>query len=85
MQSDRIGRIADWNTSGSGTDDRATTVSGRGARSSRTQAPAYGAGAPVNTFAYFHGEDESSFSVVDNARSGTARRSAPQSLSLIHI
>lgn len=80
MQSDRIGRIADWNTSGSGTDDRATTVSGRGARSSRTQAPAYGAGAPVNTFAYFHGEDESSFSVVDNARSGTARRSAPQSV-----
>lgn len=50
---------------------------GRAARNTRTSAPSYAAGAPATTFAYFHGEDESSFSVVDNARSAPARRGAP--------
>ena len=77
-KNDRIGRIADWNTSGSTSDDRsaASTVSGRSTRNTRGPAPAYGTGAPVNTFAYFHAEDESSFSVVDNTRSAAARRGA---------
>lgn len=74
-KSERIGRIADWTTGGTATDDRAATAPGRGARSSRSApAPAYASGASSNTFTYFHGEDESSFSVVDNARSAAARR-----------
>ncbi|WFD02268.1 hypothetical protein MOBT1_000950 [Malassezia obtusa] len=80
-KSDRIGRIADWNTVGSTSDDRSagTTVSGRSTRNTRGAAPAYPTGAPVNTFAYFHAEDESSFSVVDNSRSTAARRGAASS------
>jgi len=74
-KSERIGRIADWNTGGAAAEDRATTAPGRGARSSRSApAPAYVSGTTSNTFTYFHGEDESSFSVVDNARSAAARR-----------
>ena len=71
-KSDRIGRIADWNSFGTNAEDRsgASANPGRAARSARSAAaPSYPAGAPVNTFAYFHGEDESSFSVVDHARS----------------
>ncbi|WFD22469.1 hypothetical protein MEQU1_001141 [Malassezia equina] len=77
-KSERIGRIADWNTGGAAADDRATTAPGRGARSSRSApAPAYVSGTSSNAFTYFHGEDESSFSVVDNARSAAARRTTP--------
>ena len=76
-KSDRIGRIADWNTAGTGAEDRNTTVTGRSARSTRSAAaPSYATGAQVNTFAYFHGEDESSFSVVDNARNTAKSRTA---------
>ncbi|WFD30754.1 hypothetical protein MSPP1_001778 [Malassezia sp. CBS 17886] len=79
-KSDRIGRIADWNAAGAGAgDERGSSgaPAGRSARNARsTQAQTRGAGASANTFAYFHGEDESSFSVVDNARSGTTRRGA---------
>lgn len=78
-KSDRIGRIADWNSFGTNAEDRsgASANPGRAARSARSAAaPSYPAGAPVNTFAYFHGEDESSFSVVDHARSAPPRRSA---------
>ena len=81
-KSDRIGRIADWNTAGGTSDDRnaASTVSGRSTRNTRGgSVPAYPTGAPVNTFAYFHAEDESSFSVVDNSRSTAARRGAASS------
>ncbi|PKI84282.1 hypothetical protein MVES1_001647 [Malassezia vespertilionis] len=77
-KSERIGRIADWNTGGANNDERsvAGTVQGRSTRNARGSAPAWGAqtSAPANTFAYFHAEDEASFSVVDNAKSGTLRR-----------
>lgn len=78
-KSDRIGRIADWNSFGTNTEDRsgAAANAGRSTRSARSAAaPAYSSGAPVNTFAYFHGEDESSFSVVDHTRSAAPRRTA---------
>ena len=78
-KNDRIGRIADWNSFGTNAEERggASTMPGRSARSARSAAaPAYSVGAPVNTFAYFHGEDESSFSVVDHARSTAQRRPA---------
>lgn len=80
-KNDRIGRLADWNTAGTNEDrNAANAVSGRSNRGSRSaQASAYPAATGANTFAYFHGEDESSFSVVDNARSATARRGGASS------
>ena len=52
----------------------------RSARAPRAnQGSAYGPNAGLNTFAYFHGEDESSFSVVDNSRSSATRRGAASS------
>lgn len=80
-KSDRIGRIADWNTAGSTSDDRnaANNLQGRSTRNARGAMPTYGSGTPLNTFAYFHAEDESSFSVVDNSRSAAARRGAANS------
>ncbi|WFC99798.1 hypothetical protein MYAM1_002543 [Malassezia yamatoensis] len=79
LKGDRIGRIADWNTAGGTNEDRnaANTVTTRSLRNARNGTSSnYASGAPVNTFAYFHAEDESSFSVVDNSRSATARRGA---------
>ncbi|CAO1634815.1 unnamed protein product [Sympodiomycopsis kandeliae] len=77
-KSDKIGRIADWNvSSGRDGDDRSVTgaAAGRGARmGGRRDAPqAYGSGSS-NAFAYFHGDDEATFSVVDNTRTAGAKR-----------
>lgn len=76
-KSDKIGRIADWNAAGGRDgDDRSTTgAPGRGGRmGGRRDAPqAYGSGSS-NAFAYFHGDDEATFSVVDNTRTTTSKR-----------
>ncbi|CAO1622575.1 unnamed protein product [Parajaminaea phylloscopi] len=78
-KSDKIGRIADWNAASSGGpggrdgDDRAAQGQ-RGARMGRRDGPqAYGSGAS-NAFAYFHGDDEATFSVVDNTRTAANKR-----------
>ncbi|KAG8218903.1 translation initiation factor eIF-3 subunit D [Butyriboletus roseoflavus] len=70
-KSDKLGRFADWNDTTS--DSRQTAVGlpntrdtrGATGRSKREGAQAFGSGT-ANAFAYFHVEDESSFSLVDN-------------------
>ncbi|KDN51970.1 translation initiation factor eIF-3, subunit D [Tilletiaria anomala UBC 951] len=63
-KSDKIGRIADWNSpsgSGYGDDRNRRGQLGRGTT-------AFGSSMAGNAFAYQHGEDEATFSLVDNAR-----------------
>lgn len=79
-KSDKIGRIADWNAASAGAaggrdgDDRLGGQGARGARPGRRDGPqAYGSGAS-NAFAYFHGDDEATFSVVDNTRTAGSKR-----------
>ncbi|KAG9317712.1 translation initiation factor eIF-3 subunit D [Chiua virens] len=70
-KSDKLGRFADWNDTTS--ENRQTAVGlpntrdtrGATGRSKREGAQAFGSGA-ASAFAYFHVEDESSFSLVDN-------------------
>lgn len=69
-KSDKLGRFADWNDPTG--DNRQATVGlpstrdARGTgRSRRDGAQAFGSGT-ASAFAYFHVEDESSFSLVDN-------------------
>jgi translation initiation factor 3 subunit D len=78
-KSDKLGRFADWNELV--TDNRQPAVgtlpTGQSTRGGRTggrrEGPqAFGAGT-AGAFAYFHVEDESNFSVVDN-RAGPTRR-----------
>jgi translation initiation factor 3 subunit D len=82
-KSDKIGRIADWNA----TSDNASVAGdrGRGGRSGRGGrdggAQSYGAGAAASTFAYFHGDDEATFSVVDNAKAAPRGRGGLASFS----
>ncbi|CAO1627949.1 unnamed protein product [Jaminaea pallidilutea] len=75
-KSDKIGKVADWNAASSARndgDDRSQMGGARNARMGRRDGPqAYGSGA-ANTFAYFHGDDEATFSVVDNTRSAAGR------------
>lgn len=85
LQSDKIGRIADWNAGASTSDGRGPygddSAAGqrggrggaRGGRAGRDAPQSYGAGG-ANAFAYFHGDDEASFSVVDNTRTTGAKR-----------
>lgn len=80
-KSDKIGRIVDWNanTSGIGGRDGDDRSGGpgqgpRGTRQGRREGPqSYGSGAS-NAFAYFHGDDEATFSVVDNNRTAGSKR-----------
>lgn len=78
-KNDKLGRIVDWNQA-----DAAAAAAGPGGASRRLAAgqtgkygreprEAYGAGS-ANAFGYFHDEDEASFSVVDGAKSGAAKR-----------
>jgi translation initiation factor 3 subunit D len=72
-KSDKLGRFADWNDPSG--DNRGATTSipstqnqrggGPGGRSRRDGNQAFGSGT-ASAFAYFHVEDESSFSLVDN-------------------
>ncbi|CAL1700223.1 unnamed protein product [Somion occarium] len=79
-KSDKLGRFADWNDISG--DNRQMTfgpassqgpqrggMSGRGRRDGQ---PAFGSGT-ASAFAYFHAEDESSFSLVDTKTAATRR------------
>ncbi|KAI0774543.1 eukaryotic translation initiation factor 3 subunit 7 [Fomes fomentarius] len=81
-KSDKLGRFADWNDISG--DNRPTNLGlsstqvrggGQGGRGRRDGQPAFGSGT-ASAFAYFHAEDESSFSLVDN-KTGTMRRGGP--------
>lgn len=70
-KADKLGRVADWSApEQKEKEDRQRQRAGY--RNYRDQYQAYGSGAS-NAFAYFHAEDEASFSVVDN-RSGGGRK-----------
>ncbi|KAH9844370.1 translation initiation factor eIF-3 subunit D [Rhodofomes roseus] len=78
-KSDKLGRFADWNDiSGDNRPNVGPAAQGGGrgggpgARGRRDGQPAFGSGA-ASAFAYFHAEDESSFSLVDS-RVGPTRR-----------
>jgi translation initiation factor 3 subunit D len=78
-KSDKLGRFADW-YEGSGESRNVGTSISQGARPTqnrgkRDAAQAYGSGA-ASAFAYFHVEDESSFSLVDS-KATTVRRGGP--------
>jgi translation initiation factor 3 subunit D len=82
-KADRLGRIADWNEpEGRGQQDRGTGPTGptagrpRGQQRGRDGQQVYGSGS-TSTFAYFHQEDETSFSLVDNKTGGPRRAGAP--------
>lgn len=77
-KSDKLGRFADWNETTSDTRQSAVGVpstqntrTGPGGRR-REGTQAFGSGT-ASAFAYFHVEDESSFSLVDN-KAAPARR-----------
>ncbi|KAI7902562.1 eukaryotic translation initiation factor 3 subunit D [Cokeromyces recurvatus] len=77
-KSDKLGRVADWTNPDGQKQDNNQTTGGRQGRTgfnrfNREQHQAYGASF-ATAFAYFHGEDESSFSVVDNRSSGTKKQ-----------
>ncbi|EIN10978.1 translation initiation factor eIF-3 subunit D [Punctularia strigosozonata HHB-11173 SS5] len=80
-KSDKLGRFADWNDTSSDNRQATGVASGqtgpRTGRGGRQQPAAFGSGT-ANAFAYFHVEDESSFSVVANT-AGTARRGGAMS------
>ncbi|KAM6496145.1 Eukaryotic translation initiation factor 3 subunit D [Amanita muscaria] len=67
-KADKLGRIADWNETTS--DTRQATAATQSTRTGaagrrRDGAPTFGSGT-ASAFAYFHVDDESSFSLVDN-------------------
>ena len=82
-KSDKLGRFADWNDISG--DNRQTNLGaasaqgnargGPAGRGRRDGQPAFGSGS-ASAFAYFHVEDESSFSLVDNKTSTTRRGGA---------
>lgn len=82
-KSDKLGRFADWNDTsgdnrqaGTGAVPSQNTRGGAtGSRGRRDGQPVFGSGTP-NAFAYFHAEDESSFSLVDNKATTTRRGGA---------
>jgi len=80
-KSDKLGRFADWYEN-SGETRNIGTSSTQGPRATqnrgkRDAAQAYGSGT-ASAFAYFHVEDESSFSLVDS-KATTVRRGGPTS------
>lgn len=82
-KSDKLGRFADWNDisgenrqTGSGAPPQQNTRGGAaGSRGRRDGQQVFGSGT-ASAFAYFHAEDESSFSLVDN-KATTTRRGGP--------
>ena len=80
-KSDKLGRFADWNDI-SGDRPNLGLSAGAGGAGGQTRGgpggrrrdgqPAFGSGT-ASAFAYFHAEDESSFSLVDS-KAGTTRR-----------
>ncbi|KAH8096716.1 translation initiation factor eIF-3 subunit D [Cristinia sonorae] len=85
-KTDKLGRFADWNDiSGDNRPQNAAQAAGSGpvrgtgagGRGKRDGQPAFGSGT-ASAFAYFHVEDESSFSLVDN-KTSTVRRGGAMS------
>ncbi len=82
-KSDKLGRFADWNDiSGDNrqpnlglSSAQNTRGGGPGGRGRRDGQPAFGSGT-ASAFAYFHAEDESSFSLVDTKVTATRRGGA---------
>lgn len=80
-KSDKLGRFADWNETVS--DTRQSAAGAPAAQNTRQGvpnrrrdgAPTFGSGT-ASAFAYFHVEDESSFSLVDN-KAAPPRKSGP--------
>lgn len=89
-KNDKLGRVVDWNQESTQSYDNRPSAAGGAQAPRRTQtgatggAPsggkygrepkeAFGAGS-AGTFAYFHDEDEASFSLVDGSKSGGAKR-----------
>ncbi|PWN86562.1 translation initiation factor eIF-3, subunit D [Acaromyces ingoldii] len=73
-KADKIGRIADWNANaGASGGDGGRGAGGRGAQGRRDGgAQSYGAGA--SAFTYFQGNDDATFSVVDNTRATSSNK-----------
>ncbi len=77
-KSDKLGRFADWNDQSS--DNRQNLAGPTSTQTNRTTGAnrrregnqAFGSGT-ASAFAYFHAEDESSFSLVDNKATTTRR------------
>ena len=82
-KSDKLGRFADWNDiSGDNRQANLGLASGQGTRNTaqgsrgrRDGQPAFGSGT-ASAFAYFHAEDEASFSLVDSKATTTRRGGA---------
>ena len=72
-KNDKVGRIADWNNASGASNDAANARGGRQGRARDVQQN-FGTSAASSAFAYFHGDDEASFSVVDNTRTVASRR-----------
>ncbi|SJX61408.1 probable eukaryotic translation initiation factor 3 subunit 7 [Sporisorium reilianum f. sp. reilianum] len=72
-KNDKVGRIADWNNASGASNDAANVRGGRQGRARDVQQN-FGTSAASSAFAYFHGDDEASFSVVDNTRTAASRR-----------
>ncbi len=66
-KNDKVGRIADWNNATGASNDAGNARGGRQGRARDVQQN-FGTSAASSAFAYFHGDDEASFSVVDNTR-----------------
>ncbi|KAI0773370.1 eukaryotic translation initiation factor 3 subunit 7 [Irpex lacteus] len=81
-KSDKLGRFADWNDisgdargAGPGPAPSQSTRGGAAGRGRRDGQPAFGSGT-ASAFAYFHAEDESSFSLVDSKATAVRRGGA---------
>ncbi|KAM0751791.1 translation initiation factor eIF-3, subunit D [Meredithblackwellia eburnea MCA 4105] len=86
-KNDRLGRVVDWNSAEAstslaagaqaarrtGTGAQASTAQGGGGKYSREPKEAFGASS-AGTFAYFHDEDEASFSIVDGGSKTAASK-----------
>ncbi|KAL8279254.1 hypothetical protein RQP46_008291 [Phenoliferia psychrophenolica] len=77
-KNDKLGRVVDWNAADASTSlaagqgNRRPGQTGGGGKYGREPKEAFGAGS-AGTFAYFHDEDEASFSLVDGTK-GVAKR-----------
>ncbi|KAI5478983.1 translation initiation factor eIF-3 subunit 7 [Pseudohyphozyma bogoriensis] len=80
-KNDKLGRVVDWNQAEASTSTAAGINQNRrapgatGGKYGREPKEAFGA-ASAGTFAYFHDEDEASFSLVDGNKTSAAKRGA---------
>lgn len=82
-KNDQLGKVVDWNGEASSSSaqiqfnaqPRRTGAQPTAGKYGRESKEAFGAGS-AGTFAYFHDEDEASFSLVDGSKSGALKRGA---------